>query len=473
MSGLVKTCAFVSVFIVFIAFFMRNNFDDELRSKLNIILESLERVEKEHSVISKKVAIGYGACLDLFVDGNVLLPYNDLGSNPEHFTDISSNKELSKTYAYFYRHGAAAERYVSNSSLFDELVNRAFATAGSHSGLGGNAPVMASRFAHEGCKVLLAAKMSPELQKFLPRGVTVVGGETSKDDVHLILEYKAEERWGPHVAPRANRFIIHNDRNNPTVSSAEEFEKALAGFRPNLLVVGGLQMMDNFPFAPGVRKARLHKVREQMSSQPASTKVHFEMASFAESEMLVELTQNVIPFADSLGMNEQELANLHSTLVYGNVSLVADAIPRVAVVLDQMRHVFRLVRERSGTVPGGRLLTRLHVHTLAYQAIMTSASSPWRNSMAAAAKASLTANRHVCGSKQVDVDKATLIMDESFSTSVARGSQRVPLELDHPVSCWSEGEVQICVAPVLVCTRAHQTAGGGDNISSAGLVLQL
>jgi len=55
------------------------------------------------------------------------------------------------------------------------------------------------------------------------------------------------------------------------------------------------------------------------------------------------------------------------------------------------------------------------------------------------------------------------------------------LNIDKPVSCWDEIlkveqetiSIQVCVAPVLVCTQASQTAGGGDNISSAGLVLQI
>jgi ADP-dependent glucokinase len=73
-------------------------------------------------------------------------------------------------------------------------------------------------------------------------------------------------------------------------------------------------------------------------------------------------------------------------------------------------------------------------------------------------------------------------MDDSFSTSIAAGSRRVPLDVEQPVSCWDEelkagsGDrftLEICVAPVLVCTEAYQTAGGGDNISSAGLFLQI
>lgn len=73
-----------------------------------------------------------------------------------------------------------------------------------------------------------------------------------------------------------------------------------------------------------------------------------------------------------------------------------------------------------------------------------------------------------------------LIMDDSFSTSIKSG-KRVLFDIEKPVSCWDEAlsldndriMVEVCVAPVLVCTQASQTAGGGDNISSAGLVPQI
>ena len=51
-----------------------------------------------------------------------------------------------------------------------------------------------------------------------------------------------------------SRFIIHNDKQNPTVSSLEDLDHALKSSEnaPNLLVVSGLQMMDNYPFLPGL-----------------------------------------------------------------------------------------------------------------------------------------------------------------------------------------------------------------------------
>lgn len=138
-----------------------------------------------------------------------------------------------------------------------------------------------------------------------------------------------------------------------------------------------------------------------MMERSPSTKIHFEMASFAEDKFLFELCDSVIPFADSLGMNEQEIANLHNAMYYGNISLVANSTPRIATVLDQIRTLFKLIRTKSDAVVNSRQLTRIHVHTLAYQAIFTVKGSTWKNTMAAAAKASLTAHRHVCATSHV------------------------------------------------------------------------
>lgn len=171
-------------------------------------------------------------------------------------------------------------------------------------------------------------------------------------------------------------------------------------------------------------------------------------------------------------MNEQELPNLLSLLKGSNITVLSDPNPRVATVLDQMREVYRILNQRHEQSQA-KPLTRLHVHTLAFQAMIVTHGSQWKNTMSATAKASLTANRHVCGSNDIDTSKARLLMDDSFSVSRREGSQRIPLQENRPVSCWSEDDYEICVAPVLVCTEVFQTAGGGDNISAAGLVLQI
>ncbi|KOC62487.1 ADP-dependent glucokinase [Habropoda laboriosa] len=470
----------LTVLIVLVAIYYRNS-ENVLQKRLQALVYGLEKLENKHVITSRpKVAIGYGVCTDVYVNAKELLNYSENVGRPQHFDEINTELELLKSFAYYFRHGAAAERYMANRTLFDQLVAKARSFSSSYSTIGGNAAIMALRFAKEGCDVTLAAKLTRSLHQMMPQVINIVGGEAKRDDIHLVIEYKHGDVWGPYSSARANRYIVHNDANNPRINSFEALDQLLSTYEPNLLVVSGLQMMDNYPFPSGERQNLLLKIKKQMMDRSTSTKIHFEMASFAEDKLLFELCDSVIPFADSLGMNEQEIANLHNAMYYGNISLVANSTPRIATVLDQMRTLFKLIRIRSKTIENSRELTRIHVHTLAYQAIFTMKGSIWKNTMAAAAKASLTAHRHVCATSHVDIRKAALILDDSFSTSIVQGT-RIALDIDKPVSCWDEVlkvvnediPVQVCVAPVLICTVAAQTAGGGDNISSAGLVLQI
>jgi len=440
--------------------------------KVDTVISSLLKYEAKYVEENQpRIAVGYGACKDLFVTGSHMLANISYPDDPKNFLGVGNMEELVRMYGFFFKAGAAAERFVHNPELWSELLSSGVGDPDHRWGLGGNAPVMAARFAREGAKVLLGAKLSPGLAEWIPEGMEVAGGDIDTDDVHLIMEYKRNEEWDGVFSPRANRFIVHHDLNNPLVSSLEQFKMALPEFDPQLLVVGGLQMMDNFPFKEGERLERILLIRDQMADMDENTRVHFEMASFVDESLLAELTEHIIPQADSLGMNEQELPNLHSLLTKGEVTTMADSNPRIAEVLDQMREVYSILSVPKGT---NRPVTRIHLHTLAYQAILTAKGSPWKNNGAAAVKASLTAHRHVCADKDVKPENSFLIMDDSFSTS-KEGGRRVPFINSRPLTCWEEEElgINICIAPVLVCAQAVQTAGGGDNISAAGLVVQI
>ncbi|XP_069811181.1 ADP-dependent glucokinase-like isoform X3 [Dendropsophus ebraccatus] len=392
--------------------------------------------------------------------------------NPVHHNFIENETQLAESFAYFFPPGAASERYVSNDTLFSKLVDASKRLSEMRWALGGNAPVMANRLAAEGCDVLLGGRLSPEEISVLSDRITVAGDPITDADIHLIMEYPTGAKWGNHISRRANRYIVHSDSHNPMIDSLEDFESKLEGFKPDLLVIGGLQMMDSFPFKPGQRETRLKALQEMLLSMDEEIGCHFEMASFVEQDLMKDLLEYVIPYSDSLGMNEQELPNLLSLIKGGNITVLSDPYPRVASILDQMRELYQLLKSQEAK-RGQRQLTRLHVHTLAFQAMMVTKGSMWKNTMSATAKASLTANRHVCGSAHIDTRKAKLIMDDSFSISREVGSQRIPFKESRPVSCWEEETYEICLAPVLVCTEVFQTAGGGDNISAAGLVLQI
>ena len=364
-------------------------------------------------------------------------------------------------------------RYTSNQALFNHLANTAKSINTSRISIGGNAPVMANRFAEEGWNVLLGAKMKSINKKQLHRSIEVSGEakENDQSDYHLILEYDQGSVWGRYVSPRANRFIIHNDYSNMMLASLESFVKSIHKFNPSLVIVGGLQMLDNFQFDPEIRTKKIKEISQLLRSLPSTTRIHFEMASFTELQLLSDLVKYVMPYADSMGMNEQELADLCSFFERGNITVVSDPFPRIASTLDKIRILYSYMGKKTNSQ--GRPLTRIHVHTLAYQAIYVTKHSHWQNLNSAVAKASLTAYRHVCASDVVNLNHARVIMDESFSVSLKPGSHRMPLVDSAPVSCWGEEEGRICIAPNLVCTVVHKTGGGGDNVSAAGLVLQI
>lgn len=271
------------------------------------------------------------------------------------------------------------------------------------------------------------------------------------------------------------------------------------------------------------RSQLLRRVGEQMRLVRAAdgTRRHVELASFVEPAFVRQLLADVLPHADSVGMNEQELEAMVQFAETGTLAKASDSNPRVGSTLDRMRVLFaawRQLRPAGGDgADDGARLSRIHVHTLAFQvykslvgmkstfptsqnrcfqAIMVERradGSGWRHTRNAAAKAALTAYRRVCQSTIVNPESATLVLDDSFSLGaraadvVVEGDDAAPAggrmhwNVSDMVTCWRERphiggtvvEVEVCVAPVLVCRVARQTAGAGDSISAAGLILQI
>lgn len=98
-----------AVFALIISFYLNNNSPDgELQIRLKDVLQGLIKVESRFKSETPKVAVGYGACNDLFVGATEFLDYDEF-IEPEHFDDINSIEELKRSFAYFFQHGAAAE----------------------------------------------------------------------------------------------------------------------------------------------------------------------------------------------------------------------------------------------------------------------------------------------------------------------------------------------------------------------------
>uniref|UniRef100_A0A158R970 LIM zinc-binding domain-containing protein n=1 Tax=Taenia asiatica TaxID=60517 RepID=A0A158R970_TAEAS len=545
---------------------------------IDVVLSGLYRLEASYRPFPQPqpgplVIVGFGGCTDVTV--NALTFFDSFGAasyttrhshrSPDASFELNSLEDVFDDFTQMFAAGAAAERYVRNQSLFELLVTKAIATVTNPNrlretaergtlSLGGNAPVMATRLAREGAEVTLVARLSSREIQALPSSVRVLAAppnfglpETPKTDVHLVLEYDKGVVWRNNTAPRANRYILIRDEENPRLSSL--WPGLMSSWRkwgnhgggvgkdestfPDLLVVGGLQTMDNAVISPDIRWERMEALKHFLAVEtPRATLVHFEMASFVETNFVANLTRALLPYVDSIGLNEQELPNLRSLLSKGRVASQASlSTPRAAVMLDEMREIWSLLAHptqlpRVGV--GLRRLSRLHLHTLGYQIVMVRRPAAtmnidfaaadrdlasdqrdielgfaWPFARAAAAKASLIAHRHTCATASIDPELTRLLMDDSFAVTAdpARWPSalhdgaipRIRFDPSAPVSCWFEAEpvasvegggskppggnsltrVEICVAPVPVCRRVTRTVGGGDNISAAALRTQL
>jgi hypothetical protein len=102
--------AFLAIFLAFLYSVNTNDSETTLRLKMDRVLISLLAQEKSVKVKTKaKIAVGYGACRDLFVDGKSILGDLRPKGTPRNFNEIKTQDELLRMYAYFFSHGAAAE----------------------------------------------------------------------------------------------------------------------------------------------------------------------------------------------------------------------------------------------------------------------------------------------------------------------------------------------------------------------------
>ncbi len=112
MEGMKTSAIAISLAVLLAAFYYKQSNDEELRNHLENTLSGLLRAEQKANINPQtKVAVGFGACSDIFTDGmKVLDGINATAPDiPEHVNKIVTREDLEKIFGYFFEHGAAAE----------------------------------------------------------------------------------------------------------------------------------------------------------------------------------------------------------------------------------------------------------------------------------------------------------------------------------------------------------------------------
>lgn len=280
-----------------------------------------------------------------------------------------------------------------------------------------------------------------------------------------MLTASAGEEWGQVRAPHANRFIFSHDLSNGAMSALEVFMSSLEEFRPDLVVLSGLHMMEGQ--SRELQRKRLLEVVASISDLPAGILVHLELASMTNQELMGTIVHQVFPAVTSLGLNEQELLFLSQAASGPHSSLSSwSGVPDVGMVSDIL---FWILKEHGRSAGRASALTRVHFHTLVYH-ILATVDGHWANQLAAVAAGARVAGTQACATDTIDASRVSLRAPSEFLTSHSGAGVRVTLNPSEPVVVWHREGISFHFTPVLVCKDPVRTVGLGDAISAEGLL---
>ena len=317
---------------------------------------------------------------------------------------------------------------------------------------------------------MLVGPVGPKLRALLPPSIlTPSFSPSSRDEVHLIMEYPKGEKWGSVVSTCANRIITSHDVSNARMVALESFAESLDKFQPDLVILSGAHLMEGQERE--FQQGRLQDIGQVLDSIPPSTPVHWELATIGDLTYLHDLGEIIFSRIDSLGLNEQELVSLaKSSGASFNFSSVP-AKPGVPVVSDLLHW---LVQTHSSLGRPGSLLSRVHFHTLSFHIIVTlQEGGRWGNSVSAVLAGAQVAGLQACNLPDFDPPQFEIRAPLSFPLSSSDSKlSRTTMDVtpDAPVASWVREGMAYHFTPVLVCREPVRTVGLGDAISSLGLL---
>ena len=77
-------------------------------------------------------------------------------------------------------------------------------------------------------------------------------------------------------------------------------------------MVSGLHLLESQ--APRVIEKKLSELRAYLQQVPITTPIHLELASMTSVQFMKDIAGQIFPVVDSIGLNEQELAFISTSL---------------------------------------------------------------------------------------------------------------------------------------------------------------
>ena len=307
--------------------------------------------------------------------------------------------------------------------------------------------------------------IGPKLRGLLNHDiVTPDFNESTKEEVHMILEYSSEDEWGKLKSFCANRVIFSHDVSNSRMVALEHLEVAVNRVNSDLVVLSGAHLLEANSKEFWVKRLRDAATTLESISAP----VHWELATVGNMEFCLHFAQAIFPRVESLGLNEQELLFVaQSYKAPFNFSAISSkpGIDYVADLLQWLMLTFSSKSKKSS------VLTRVHLHTLSFHVIATVEGGPWTNSKDAVMAGAQTAGLQACNVNTLHSTLFKVLLPKEFHISATdiKLSKNLLTAADGWTE-WSRDGIRYYLSPVLVCKNPFKTVGLGDAISTSGLL---
>ncbi|ACS90274.1 MAG TPA: ADP-specific phosphofructokinase [Thermococcaceae archaeon] len=297
--------------------------------------------------------------------------------------------------------------------------------------------------------------------------------EAYKEDdpvkINRIFEFRAGMRFnlGNEVieVPYSGRFIV--------ACRSEEFARVetSSNFKPYLPEIG--EMVDGAILSgyQGIRNHYtdgknanyyLRKAKEDIKllKKKKDVKIHVEFASIQDRDLRKKVIFNIFPLADSVGMDEAEIAHILSVLGYRDLSdriftynRIEDTILGAKILLDELN------------------LEVLQIHTIYYLMYITHRDNPLSEGdllKSLEVGTTLAATRALLGDIKRPED-----VKVGLNIPFNEKGEYVKLRLEEALSKMRTREYKIVITPTRIVKNPVSTVGLGDTISAGAFASYL
>lgn len=278
---------------------------------------------------------------------------------------------------------------------------------------------------------------------------------------------------GEYVAPSSSRFIASHDQFSGSSVVIEMFFKAIAQYRPDLVILAGVHLLEAQP--EQVRLEKLRLIKRSLAQVNPLLPIHLQLGSMGDPTYATEVLHRIVPYVDSMSINEQELAFLTKV---GNgpyteqypVRAGALHAYKVVEMLYWLLNTFGNDKSNPEAKNYNYRLQRIHFHCLTYH-IVVSRGTDWSNLAAGLAAGGRLAGRYTCNMAGDRTDLEMLEVRTANTVLLDKLVNKVYQFNPHnALASWMRNETIFIYTPILVCKFPQRTVGVDDATSSTALL---